>query len=77
MNHTSATNRRPSRRRLIKRIALLTLAVVPLLLVAAVSFAQTPANRNAIQNQIVANEKAIMDAIGKNDSKAFHTYDWS
>jgi hypothetical protein len=36
--------------------------------------AQTATDRTAVQNRIVANEKAVIDAILKNDSKTFHSY---
>jgi hypothetical protein len=47
---------------------------IPLIFLATGSIAQTPASRTAIQNQIITGEKAIMDAIGKNDPKGFHAY---
>ena len=36
--------------------------------------AQTATDRPAVEKQIVANEKAIVDAIVKNDPKTFHSY---
>jgi hypothetical protein len=36
--------------------------------------AQTPTDRTAVQNRIVGNEKAVVDAITKNDPKTFHSY---
>jgi hypothetical protein len=33
---------------------------------------QAPANRAAIEKQLVTNERAIMDAFAKNDPKGFH-----
>ena len=57
----------------MNRVAIVLSGVVFALAASGGAFAQTP-NRTAVQNQIVSNEKAIMDAIGKNDPKAFHTY---
>jgi hypothetical protein len=37
-------------------------------------FAQSGTDRPAVEKQIVANEKAIIDAILKNDPKTFHSY---
>jgi Domain of unknown function (DUF4440) len=36
--------------------------------------AQTASDRTAVQKQVVAHEKAIIDAIVKNDPKTFHSY---
>jgi len=44
------------------------------LLEAGLATAQTAADRPAVEKQIVANEKAIIAAILKNDPKTFHSY---
>jgi methionine-rich copper-binding protein CopC len=48
--------------------------VVLILMTAVVAFTQAPAaaNHAAIEKQIVANERAINDAVAKGDMKAFH-----
>jgi hypothetical protein len=56
----------------MKRIALMPL-LVALLLIAGRAGAQTPPIRTAAQNQIIANEKAVMDAFAKNDPITFHS----
>jgi hypothetical protein len=47
--------------------------VCSLLQVGALS-AQSATDRPAVEKQIVANEKAIVDAVLKNDPKTFHSY---
>jgi hypothetical protein len=56
----------------MKRIALLP-ALATLLLMAGLALAQTPPGRTAAQTQIMANEKAVMDAFAKNDPTTFHS----
>ncbi len=47
--------------------------VLSLMLVAVCAMAQTPASSHAaVEKQIIANERAINDAVAKGDMKAFH-----
>jgi hypothetical protein len=48
--------------------------IVCSLLQVAVVTGQGGTDRAAVQKQILANEKAIVDAVLKNDSKTFHSY---
>jgi len=54
----------------MSRILVLTVAVCSLLQTGLVT-AQSKTDRTAVQKQIVANEKAIVDAIVNNDPKRF------
>jgi hypothetical protein len=58
----------------MNRFIVASLALSGMLLQVVGVDAQAPANRVAAQNQIVANEKAVMDAIGKKNPKVFHSY---
>lgn len=51
-----------------------SLTLSGMLLQAVGAKAQVLPNRAAAESQIVASEKAVMDAIGKKDPKTFHNY---
>lgn len=53
---------------------IISATVVACSLLQAVVAAQSATDRAAVQKSIVAHEKAIMDAILKNDPKTFHSY---
>lgn len=57
----------------MSRILALTVAVCSVLQTGLVT-AQSGTDRTAVQKQIVANEKAIVDAVLKNDATTFHSY---
>jgi hypothetical protein len=53
---------------------LLLIATACSILQAGSVTAQSGTDRTAVQNQVVESEKAIIDAILKNDPKTFHSY---
>jgi hypothetical protein len=57
----------------MSRILVLTVAVCSILNIGLIT-AQSKTDRTAVEKQIVANEKAVVDAIVKNDPKTFHSY---
>ena len=56
------------------RVHVLALFLILLATTAGFMFSQTPgSNHAAIERQIIANERAINDAVAKGDLKAFHS----
>jgi len=55
-------------------ILLLIVAACSILQARPVPAQRETTDRTAVQNQVVENEKAIIDAILKNDPKTFHSY---
>jgi hypothetical protein len=58
----------------MSHILLLIVAACSILQAGAVPAQSGTTDRTAVQNQVVENEKAIIDAILKNDPKTFHGY---
>jgi hypothetical protein len=58
----------------MSHILLLIVAACSILQAGAVPAQSGTTDRAAVQNQVVENEKAIIDAILKNDPKTFHSY---
>ena len=58
----------------MSRIVNVVSVVICLVFQAGLAGAQSATDRTAVQNRIVSSERAIIDAILKNDARAFHSY---